>query len=162
MISFTVPGRVPSSLRFTCKTEKIEVQNMPGATLATSPGSIDLVGGQQRMVKCTLRREWREAIEKVHREGRCRVCGTPDDLQAAHTIGRRWQDVEVIGPRGGAYLLVKADAVVPLCRWHHELYDARQLDLLPYLHLHEQVYAVETAGGVLSMLKRVSPLGGSW
>ena len=107
--------------------------------------------------KKPLRRDWTsEAIPKVEREGCCRVCGSSENLEAAHTIGRRWQDERVEGPRGGTYLLVKADAVVALCLHHHKLYDARKLDLLPYLYLPEQVFAVETAGGIASANKRLS------
>ncbi len=102
------------------------------------------------------KRDWREALRKVNQEGQCRVCKSQVNLQAAHTISRRLQDVEVEGPRGGTMLLVKADAIVPLCYKHHFEFDARRLDLLPYLFLHEQVYAVETAGGIMSALKRLS------
>lgn len=114
------------------------------------------------MIKSTrLRRDWSQAVEKVRREGGCRVCGS-EDVQAAHIIGRKC-DVEMVGPRGGKYLLVHPDAIVPLCgEWfgvgHHQQYDNRELDLLSHLHLHEQVRAVEDAGGILSALKRISGL----
>jgi hypothetical protein len=110
-----------------------------------------------------LRREWHDARAKVEREGRCRVCGSTRDLEAAHIIARRC-DAEMTGPRGGRYLYVHPDTIVPLCgafseRACHMMYDRRSLDLLPYLHLHEQIRAVEDAGGIMSALKR---LGGSW
>lgn len=109
------------------------------------------------MIKSSrLRRDWTEARQKVSREGRCRICGSSELLQAAHTISRRLQDVEVEGPRDGTYLLVKADAVIPLCQDHHYLYDQRLIDILPHLHLHEQTYAVETAGGIVSAYKRLT------
>lgn len=104
----------------------------------------------------TTPRDWREARRKLLREGQCRVCKSQAELECAHTISRSLQDVEVEGPRGGKRLLVKADAIVVLCKKHHMAFDARELDLLPYLHLHEQVYAVESAGGIMSALKRLS------
>jgi hypothetical protein len=106
--------------------------------------------------KSTLRRDWAEAWEKCLYEGRCRCCKSTEGIQAAHTIGRARQDVAITGPRGGKYLLVKADAIVPLCGSCHWKYDAHELDLLPYLFLPEQVYAVETAGGIASANKRLS------
>ncbi len=108
------------------------------------------------MTKYTLRRSWDEARAKVNREGRCRVCGSTNIVQAAHTVSRKLQDVLIEGPKGGKYLLVKADAIVPLCEPHHTAYDARRLDLLPYLFLPEQVFAVECAGGIASANKRLS------
>lgn len=108
------------------------------------------------MKRRTLKRDWvSEAIPKIERESACRVCGE-SPVEAAHTIGRRLQDVEVEGPRGGVVLLVKAEAVIPLCRAHHQAFDARRLDLLPYLFLPEQVFAVESAGGIASANKRLS------
>lgn len=108
------------------------------------------------MKRSDPQRSWEQAIRKVEREGACRVCGCTQDLQAAHTISRQLQDVEVEGPRGGKALVVPENAIVPLCRAHHEAYDARRLDLLPYLFLPEQVNAVEAAGGITGANKRLS------
>ena len=112
---------------------------------------------RQRMVKSTLRRDWREARRKLEREGRCRVCGEGpwSILEAAHTIGRQC-DVEITGPGGGVSLYVHPDSIVPLCKTHHMEYDARKLDLLPYLHIHEQARAVEDAGGIERARLRLS------
>jgi 5-methylcytosine-specific restriction endonuclease McrA len=103
-----------------------------------------------------VKRDWSEALRKLERECCCRVCGSTTDLQAAHTIGRARQDVEVVGPRGGKTLVVKEDSIIPLCQPCHEAYDARRLDLLPYLFLPEQVAAVEAAGGIASANARLS------
>lgn len=107
----------------------------------------------------TLRRDWREAQRKLEREGRCRVCGETRDLEAAHVIGRK-HDAVMTGPRGGVYAFVHPDSIVPLCGGFapnhcHGLYDARKIDLLPHLHLHEQVRAVEDAGGIESARLRI-------
>lgn len=103
------------------------------------------------MIKSTpLRRDWSSARQKIEREGRCRVCGSGEFLQAGHTISRAKQDV-----KDGAQLIVKADAVVPLCAVCHRKYDARQLDLLPYVTLWEQLCAVEAAGGIELARKRL-------
>lgn len=108
------------------------------------------------IAKSSTRRDWRDAIRKVHAEGRCRVCGSPDALEAAHTISRRLQDYEVEGPKGGVSIYVKPESIIPLCKTHHMAYDARRLDLLPYTFLPEQVWAVETAGGIAAANKRLS------
>jgi 5-methylcytosine-specific restriction endonuclease McrA len=102
------------------------------------------------------RRDWTEAITKVQEEGRCRVCGASENLEAAHVIPRAKSDERVTGPRGGEVLRVPRDAVVPLCREHHGDYDAHRLDLLPFLFVPEQIFAVKAAGGILSALKRIS------
>lgn len=109
--------------------------------------------------KSSTRRDWRDAIRKVEREGRCRVCGETRDLEAAHVIGRQ-HDPVVVGPRGGKSLYVHPDCIVPLCgafteNFCHAKYDRRSLDLLPYLHVHEQVRAVEDAGGIESARLRI-------
>lgn len=90
-------------------------------------------------------RDWKEARAKVDREGCCRVCQSPVDVQAAHVIGRR-NDECVVGPRGGSRRLVRAVDVVPLCPRHHDAYDRRELDLLPYLTWEEQAAAVASCG----------------
>ena len=112
------------------------------------------------MLNTSMRRDWRSARRKIEQEGACRVCGTSRGLEVAHVIGRRCDPV-MTGPKGGEYRYVHPDTVVPLCGGSvlndcHGKYDARELDLLPYLHLHEQVRAVEDAAGILSALKRIS------
>jgi hypothetical protein len=111
---------------------------------------------RNRIKQSEPRRDWSAARAKVDAEGCCRVCGSTEDLQAAHTIGRAKQDVEVSGPRGGKVLKVLADATVPLCGEHHRLFDSRRLDLLPYLKLPEQLNAVEAAGGIYAANRRLS------
>lgn len=71
-------------------------------------------------------------------------------------------DPILAGERGGAYRYVHPDSIIPLCSRHHLEYDARQLDLLPYLYVHEQSRACEDAEGFISALKRISPMGGTW
>lgn len=106
-----------------------------------------------------LSRSWGDALVKVHREGRCRYCGYMGDLDAAHIIGRK-HDAVITGPRGGQTLYVHPDSIVPLCgafspNFCHQKYDQETLDLLPHLHLHEQIRAVEDAGGIESARKRI-------
>ena len=103
-------------------------------------------------MKTKVKRDWSAAIKKVQEEGRCRVCGHNRSLDAAHVIGRE-HDAEVVGPRGGKTIFVHPDSIVPLCgafsrHFCHEKYDRRELDLLPYLNLYEQIRAVEDAGGI--------------
>jgi hypothetical protein len=116
--------------------------------------------------KTKPQRRWGDALSKVNREGRCRVCGERRDLEAAHIIGRE-HDALLSGPRGGQYYYVHPDSIVPLCgaftdNFCHGIYDAHNLDLLPFLTQDEQERAVHEARGVISMLKRVSPMGGTW
>jgi 5-methylcytosine-specific restriction endonuclease McrA len=84
-----------------------------------------------------MRRDWTEARAKVEREGRCRVCGATGQLDAAHLIPR-----SQVGPGPGEH----PDNIVVLCRAHHRQYDLRTLDILPYLSLDEQAYAVGLVG----------------
>lgn len=98
-------------------------------------------------------RNWEAARAKVEREGACRYCGDTMMLEAAHVIGRKYDRP---ASEDSKTLLVRPDSVVVLCRRHHEAYDRRELDLMPYLHLVEQVRAVEDAGGIASANKRIS------
>lgn len=84
-----------------------------------------------------MRRTWKAAREKVDREGECRVCGDGRDLQSAHVIGR------VYDPPDGK---VRPVDIVPLCASCHQKYDARSLNLLPYLSHLEQAAATEHVG----------------
>ncbi len=113
------------------------------------------------ITKSKLQRRWGSALSKCQREGRCRVCGETRDLEAAHIIGRE-HDALMTGPKGGQYLYVHQDSIVPLCgaftdNYCHAKYDTHHtIDLLPYLTVEEQKRAVEEAGGIMSALKRIS------
>ena len=114
----------------------------------------------------TIRKVWTDAHRKVEEEGKCRVCGAGEYLEPAHVIGQKCDPV-LVGPKGGEYKYVHPDAIVPLCgsfseKNCHSLYDRRTLDLLPYLNSDEEERAVHDARGIISALKRVSPMGGSW
>lgn len=104
-----------------------------------------------------MRRDWAAARAKVAREGMCRVRlgraygGCEGPVQAAHVIGRATDRKNANG-----VAVVVAEAVVPLCLSHHQKYDTHQLDLLPYLTLPEQVYAVEAAGGIEAARRRTT------
>lgn len=104
------------------------------------------------------KRDWSAAILKVEREAVCRICASHDvvtdgAVEAAHIIGRehdRWrEDLQ-------AYW-VDPDSVVPMCGLHHESYHARDLDLLPYLTLDEQLVAVDQANGIYSAYRKTCP-----
>lgn len=86
------------------------------------------------------RRDWTAARAKVEADnhGRCRVCKTAG-VDAAHVIPRSINPTEAN---------MGADAVVGLCRLHHNAYDSHELDLLAYLTLDEQVHAVQMAGSL--------------
>lgn len=104
-------------------------------------------------------RVWKEAVVKRDEEGRCRVCGSNQNVQIAHTIGRE-NDIEIDRANGRRVLWVDPNDTVPLCGPFandcHGKYDGRRLDLLPYLTLQEQIAAVRAAGGIYSALKRLT------
>lgn len=94
------------------------------------------------------KRLWQDAIIKRDEEGQCRVCGRePGEafrdgigfytiwVEAAHAISRERQDEPRVGQRGGEYLYVKPESIVPLCTDCHLEYHAGVLDLLPHLTL---------------------------
>lgn len=96
------------------------------------------------------RRNWKEARLKVleQDEGRCRVCRSTWQVQAAHVIPRS------LAP--GLDRNMGADNIVALCQDCHAEYDQHRLDLLPYLTLREQIAAVETAGGIALAYRRTT------
>ncbi len=119
---------------------------------------------RSRMKRTAPKRDWSEALDKVQEEGRCRVCLVPDGamvdgervrIQAAHIIGREHDEVKV-GPKGGEYLFVRRESIVPLCSADHRAYDTHRLDLLPFLFLPEQIEAVRAAGGIAAAYRRLS------
>jgi hypothetical protein len=108
----------------------------------------------------SLRVDSAEARAKIEREGRCRVCGESRDVDMAHVVGKK-HDAILTGPRGGQYIYVHPDSVVPLCgaftdNFCHGAYDSHALDLLPYLNQDEQERAVQDAGGLIAALNRVT------
>lgn len=107
------------------------------------------------MKRSQPRRIWDDARAKVEGEGACRVCRlTQHWPEAAHVTGRKHDQ-----PRkpGAKTLYVKPESVVPMCAHCHRHYDAGQLDLLPYLHLSEQVQAVIDLLGIENARVRLSP-----
>ena len=95
------------------------------------------------------RRNWKEARQKVEREGfRCRVCRSSFQVEAAHVIPRS------LAPGVGTNM--GADNIVPLCRECHVEYDQHRLSLLPVLTLPEQVAAVRQAGGIALAYRRTT------
>lgn len=93
-----------------------------------------------------IRRDWTACAEK--RDQGCRICGV-HPAEMAHVIGR------VHDHRRGSVVVVDADSVCPLCKSHHEAYDARLLDLLPHLTVEEQARAVVDAGGIEAARRRI-------
>jgi hypothetical protein len=95
-------------------------------------------------------RAWHQAIEKRLNEGdRCRVCRSPRNVQLAHITGRTHDSTRPLRDEGDwRPMIVHPDRVVPLCESHHRAYDSHQLDLLPWLTLHEVLQAVaDSASG---------------
>lgn len=95
----------------------------------------------------TLRRDWSEAQSK--RDEGCRICGA-HPVELAHVVGRARDE------RRGNVAHVNADSIVPLCRGHHQDYDAHRLDLMGYLTATEQARAVLDAGGIELARRRIS------
>jgi len=86
-----------------------------------------------------MTRDWSQAYEKLAHDGRCRAA----DVECAGKV-----DPHHIVPRSAGLgdILDAASNIVPLCRLHHDLYHAGDLDLLPYLSHDEQAYAVFLVG----------------
>lgn len=104
-----------------------------------------------------MKRDWDDAHGKVAAEGRCRVCGATDSVEAAHVVGRK-HDQPIAHDHPVIY--VHPDDVVPLCGRTpdgrggcHVEYDRRDLDLLPYLTLAEQSRAAGHVGLVRALAR---------
>lgn len=82
-----------------------------------------------------LKRDWESAHSKIAGEV-CRICHQ-GPVDPAHIIPR-----SRVRPGIGE----NQDNIVPLCRFHHDLYDNGDLDLLPYLTRTEQATAVFLVG----------------
>lgn len=114
------------------------------------------------------KRDWTAARAKVTGEEVCRLGRAGGDcqgqLEAAHTIGRScdrpWTPPDGFDPTvDDTYdLWVNPQAIVPLCRRHHKLYDAHGIDLLPVLTIDEQLRAVLDADGLENARVRLCPL----
>lgn len=77
---------------------------------------------RSRIVPTTKPRDWSQARLKVAAEGRCRVCLSAEKLEAAHTIGRKYDKAD----ERGVFMVDQRD-IVPLCQTCHivqELADA--------------------------------------
>lgn len=89
-------------------------------------------------------------MEKVRREGRCRLCPEVYKLQAAHTLARK-HDEAVELEDGTWAIFVDPDDVIPLCPSCHHDYDMRRVSVLEVLTLQEQAAAVAHIGIVRAM-----------
>lgn len=99
-----------------------------------------------------IERYWDGALEKIRREGRCRLCPEVYGLQAAHTIARK-HDEAVELEDGTLARFVDPDDVIPLCAKCHLDYDARRVNILPVLTPREQSAAVAHIGIVRAYVR---------
>lgn len=99
-------------------------------------------------------RYWTGALEKVRREGRCRLCPEVYGLQFAHTVGRS-HDHRVELEDGTTALFVDPLDGIPLCPQCHQDYDHRRVSILEVLTLEEQAAAVAHLG-IVRALHRLS------
>lgn len=95
------------------------------------------------------RRNWNLAHEKVIlEESRCRVCRSREMVECAHITGRTHDVEPPLRDEGWRPGVVHPDRIVPLCKVHHQDYDAHLLDLIPYLQMWEVLQAVaDSASG---------------
>lgn len=105
------------------------------------------------------RRDWTLARVKVDAEGgRCRICKSGDDVQAAHIIGRTHDRYAADGEtRLPEPWVVLTTRIVPLCQTHHRAFDAHLLDLLGHLTPQEEAQAVIDSRGLESARIRLCP-----
>lgn len=103
------------------------------------------------MKRSQPKRDWTDAYNKVHEEEpRCRICQA-NDVQAAHTLDRGYDQPKL----GRKVLYVHPDSVIPLCQAHHEAYDAHKLSILSVLTPQEQAKAVSDAGSIEAARRRL-------
>src|SRR2546430_2392580 len=97
-----------------------------------------------------LRRDW-TAARRVHDGFPCRVCGrgfygVDPWVELAHLLKDEKLDEIRRGPRGGKTAFVHPDSVVTMCRDHHRIYDAHELDLWDRLWPEERDWCVARVG----------------
>lgn len=105
-------------------------------------------GGDVRRQRARPVSEASPAQRAKCRDAACVVCRRPGPSDPAHLIDRGLLTAGQDDPL----------AVIPLCRQHHDAYDAEQLDLLPYLEPHrrdELAFAVQRYG-LVATLRRVT------
>jgi hypothetical protein len=101
-----------------------------------------------------IERVWDGALEKVRREGRCRLCPEVYGLMAAHTLARKYD--EAVELEDGSWaIFVDPDDVIALCPACHADYDARRVSVLEVLSYREQAAAVAHVG-IVRALHRLS------
>ncbi len=98
---------------------------------------------------------WSDAIEKCRDEGECRVCNVQRGLEAAHTIGRKYDRPKKFGAKR---LYVDPRGIVPLCSHCHGQYDRHEIGILEVLNPDEQMYAVEVLGTIEAARMRLDPV----
>lgn len=108
-----------------------------------------------------ITRKWSEARAKCDAEG-CRVCGTSQNVEAAHIIGTALDRFDLDGsPHPTKTWPVYAVRIVPLCgpfpEGCHGDYDHKRLSIEPYLTKEEAAQAVLDAGSIGLALRRISP-----
>lgn len=110
------------------------------------------------MKRTEKKRDWSDARAKVDEEQVCRVCGSNENVEAAHIIGRE-HDEPLLGSQT---LYVHPNRIVPLCGPFsrmkcHVAFDANALDVLGFLTTVEQAQAVQDAGSIESARRRTAP-----
>lgn len=102
-----------------------------------------------------IERYWDGALEKIRREGRCRLCPEVYDLEAAHTIARKYDEAAELED-GTWAVFVDPNDVIPLCKQCHHDYDHRKVSVLEVLTYAEQAAAVSHVGIVRAMQRLTS------
>lgn len=90
------------------------------------------------------KRDWTDARRKVALEAHCRFCGRNSDLEAAHVLGRVYDELV------GAVRYVNPLDVVPLCGPYpagcHGAQHRHEIDIWPRLTTDERERAIGLAG----------------
>lgn len=113
-------------------------------------------------------RFWDDARAKVDEEGCCRICKRPPapgrPIEAAHVLGREHDEPMVSRSTGEILrvLYVAPDRIFPACgpspSGCHGMAERKEINVLPYLTLEEELQAIRDAGSIEAARIRLEPV----
>ena len=113
-------------------------------------------------------RFWDDARAKVDEEGCCRICKRPPapgrPIEAAHVLGREHDEPMVSRSTGEILrvLYVDPNRIFPACGPSpggcHGMAERKEINVLPYLTLEEELQAIRDAGSIEAARIRLEPV----